>query len=141
MANWDTPENRRKYHQRYVAKHKEHVAKHNKEYQAKRRKDDPLLSTKNALMHQYGLTLEDKQRMYAEQDGKCAICKEPMSFSGQGCNVDHEHVDNFKTLSKENKKKYIRGLLCFKHNILLGCVDDNPEILKAAILYLEKYHV
>lgn len=57
------------------------------------------------------------------QDGKCAICKIQLLYP----EVDHDH----KTLA-------IRGILCGNCNRGLGMMQENPEILNAAIQYLAK---
>ncbi len=88
---------------------------------------------KAKLKYEYGLTLEEKDKMYVEQQGCCAICGIPESLITQGNNkrlgVDHCH--------RTNK---VRGLLCTNCNLALGMFSDDKEILKNAILYLDKYH-
>ena len=79
-----------------------------------------------------GLTVDDLLRMMEEQAGACAICgaEETLSRSGkvQSLAVDHSHETG-----------QVRGLLCAKCNLALGLMDDNPEILRAALEYLAKY--
>jgi hypothetical protein len=66
------------------------------------------------------------RQLYAElferQGGRCGICTESMNRPV----LDHNH----KTME-------VRGLLCQKCNIGLGQFKDNPQILKAALTYLE----
>lgn len=73
-------------------------------------------------LKRYGITAEDYDHMFAEQNGLCAICGRPDS---RALSVDHDH---------ETGK--VRGLLCSKCNFLLGYADDDPEILTRAIEYL-----
>ena len=71
------------------------------------------------------------QELYNEamqtQDGKCAICRKPVE--GRQLDADHEHTNPPKP----------RGLLCNKHNQMLGLAEDSIEILEATISYLKKY--
>jgi len=57
---------------------------------------DPLQSRRSNLMVKYGLTLEDYDRMFAEQDGKCFWCgtTEPGGKIGKYFHIDHDHVTN-----------------------------------------------
>jgi len=66
---------------------------------------------------------------------RCEICATETPPT-QGWFIDHDH-------SCCSQKKYcgkcVRGLLCRHCNSLLGFANDDPEILKAAIAYLERY--
>lgn len=75
----------------------------------------------------YGITPEDIERMLLEQDGKCAICKQPLK-PGKGTHLDHNHRTGTN-----------RGLLCFKCNYALGLLDENLQIVYNLITYIEKY--
>ena len=79
-------------------------------------------------MRKYKLSVTDVKKMYDEQLGNCKICDNPYDYISKhnGLYIDHCH--------KTNK---IRGLLCAKCNRLLGIWDDNIEILKSAVNYLE----
>lgn len=79
-----------------------------------------------------GVSIDERKRMYDEQDGKCAICHTPGLLYGQGNQkdtlpLDHNHVTG-----------EIRGLLCIKCNRGLGLFMDNPELLREAARYLER---
>lgn len=84
------------------------------------------------LMRKYGITLNDYERMYEAQDGKCLICEGTETRINTFTNepirmpVDHCH-----------KTGEIRGLLCSDCNTALGLFQDSPEILSKAIAYLE----
>lgn len=79
------------------------------------------------LKRQYGITIEDYNRMLKDQNGVCFICqKESKNFWGTQPAVDHCH-----------KTGKIRGLLCDKCNKGLGQFNDNPELLQKAIKYLK----
>lgn len=76
--------------------------------------------------HRYGITHEDYERLLNQQEGLCAICRQPELVWGQLA-VDHDHTTN-----------EVRGLLCHKCNPLLGYARDNIEILENAIKYLKE---
>ena len=60
-------------------------------------------------------------------NAKCKICKNKFERK-RFVFIDHNHITNA-----------VRGLLCPKCNMLLGICNDNIEILKSSILYLEEY--
>jgi hypothetical protein len=95
-------------------------------------------STKNTiarsarLVRTYGITEGEYRDLLAAQGGCCAICK---GTRRQNLDVDHDHKHE-----KENgeTRASVRGLLCKRCNrrLLPACLD-NPDILRAAIEYLE----
>ena len=80
----------------------------------------------------YGLTPEDFQRLWAAQNGRCAICLRRLT-SGRGCNIDHDHACCPGTTSCG---QCVRGLLCGLCNWGLGQFHDDPDLLEAARDYL-----
>lgn len=82
------------------------------------------------LLNKYGITLAQYNQMLKEQGGVCAICKQPeqMLYKGKPkrlC-VDHDH-----------KTGKVRGILCQRCNTTLGRYEDNPELMRNLITYLE----
>src|SRR5262245_33635531 len=77
------------------------------------------------LKANYGISLEDYQRMLERQGGVCAICKKK---SDETLCVDHCH-----------RTRKLRSLLCRKCNSGLGCFDDDPTLLRAAAAYVENW--
>lgn len=75
------------------------------------------------LKFYYGMDADDLHRLYAKQDGRCAICKHPEGE--KRLHVDHDHDTGL-----------VRGLLCGNCNALLGHARDSTEILRRAIYYL-----
>ena len=71
----------------------------------------------------YGLPRGGYQALLARQGGVCGICGE-QSF--RWLCIDHCHSSG-----------KVRGLLCNKCNVILGMCHDDPNILRAAIAYLE----
>lgn len=81
------------------------------------------------IHRQYGLTVEDVEKLLTEQGGKCAICqKEDIHLNGgYGPAVDHDH-----------KTGKFRGILCNGCNTGLGSFKDDPESLIRAAEYLRE---
>lgn len=95
-------------------------AKVAKSQEAKRR-----LNRKKHLKRQYGLSLEDFERLNRAQKGRCAICGEKVT--DRPLDVDHCHKTN-----------RVRGLLCHRCNLGLYTFKDDPYILRIAVAYLER---
>jgi hypothetical protein len=76
------------------------------------------------LKEKYGISTEDYDRMYAEQNGVCYICNK--EHLRRPLNVDHCH-----------KTGKIRKLLCDKCNMALGLIDDSIELLDKLKQYLK----
>lgn len=78
----------------------------------------------------YGITLEQYEAMFDEQQGLCALCDQPEVATYKGKQkwlaVDHCHETG-----------RVRGLLCFKCNTALGRVADTPEAAWKLLAYLE----
>lgn len=72
---------------------------------------------------QYGINLDDYGRMYAAQDGRCAICE--VAFDRLA--VDHDHVTG-----------RVRGLVCGPCNLVLGHIEKFHRMgaLARAVDYL-----
>jgi len=75
------------------------------------------------------LTIEDYDKLFAKCGGKCTICR--TSDPGMKCKsfcIDHDH-----------QTKRLRGLLCHNCNLTLGLLQDSPEIIESAIIYLIRH--
>lgn len=64
------------------------------------------------------------------QSGRCAICPKVLTGGRDTC-VDHDH-------DKAPGLPNVRGILCRKCNIGLGCFQDCSAILMTAVDYLRK---
>lgn len=81
------------------------------------------------LKREFHTNLEEYNRVLAYQKFACAICKKKFNKKGEPfiLSVDHSHVTGL-----------IRGLLCYVCNkFILGRFQDNVEILKSTVDYLE----
>jgi Recombination endonuclease VII len=78
---------------------------------------------KNKLKQKYGITPEEYDKMFTEQNGVCYLCGS--DHQRRPLNVDHCHSTG-----------RIRKLLCDKCNMALGLVNDSKELLLKMIGYL-----
>jgi Recombination endonuclease VII len=113
----------------YHAKYREARREEAKIYARKYNHTDKTRDRK--YQYQYGITLADYNRMLEEQNHVCAICLQGETMQTNGkvkrLSVDHDH-----------KTGAVRGLLCQRCNTTLGRYEDNPELMKNLISYLQK---
>lgn len=87
----------------------------------------------NYLLRKYGITIEDKEKRFKDQNGSCKTCKKPFEVLWgtkefpSDCHVDHDHVSG-----------RIRALLCVRCNTILGTPN---RILKELIRYKEEHQI
>ena len=86
-------------------------------------------------LDKYGLTLADWEALYNRHNGACWICGKAPS-TGR-LNIDHAHVKGWAKMPPQERKKYVRGLLCFVCNHRLLTRGVTIKRLQAAIEYLE----
>jgi len=100
---------------------------HNQAMRDYERKRGPEWRRKKTL-HRYGITPQDYDRMFREQEGKCKICEKiPQERHSRDRHlvVDHCHTT-----------QAVRGLLCHSCNRALGMFNDDPKVLDKAAAYL-----
>lgn len=112
---------------------KEEFPKEKKRKSQPRKKSDLSESSydkiiKSALRRYYGITLEEYNKMFEEQNGKCYICDKTPQEAGKRLCVDHNHTT-----------KEVRGLLCYRCNSGIGLLQDDKNIIKKAFEYLKKF--
>lgn len=88
-------------------------------------KNNPKLFRAGQYKTRYGITLDDYNKMFQEQNGCCAICGIHQSELKKKLHVDHSH-----------KSGKVRGLLCGKCNLALGLLNDDIVVLSTAVRYL-----
>ena len=78
------------------------------------------------LKRSFGMTIDQFGKLWENQQGRCVICQEDFSNeqSRKAC-VDHNHLTG-----------KIRGLLCWRCNLVLGHVDDAVWLLNRMKNYL-----
>lgn len=147
---------------RYVAEHPEHVARRAQNDKARYDANSitqiayarqwnlahpdrvALHARKSKMKSKYGITIEQYEEMVMLQNGCCANLKclhrpDPTAKNKRDrvLHIDHIHVDGFADLPPEEKRKYIRGLLCRPCNLAVGLMKDCPARLVGAVAYLE----
>lgn len=84
------------------------------------------------LVSKYGITVEDYDRMFCEQNGVCKICSKPETKTNKKTGkIEYLAVDHCHATGK------VRGLLCMSCNVTLGRVEDDIGILSKMIKYLQ----
>lgn len=107
----------------YRKKHKQYYKNYNKQWY-KKHKD---YARNYNLLRIYNITLQDKQRMFMQQNKVCTICGASISFKNS--HVDHNHLTG-----------EVRGLLCKRCNIGLGYFNvdlEGSNILQKAVRYID----
>ncbi len=86
-------------------------------------------SREQYLKRTHGITSDEYQKKLKSQNKRCAICGKLDTDNNWGVlTVDHNHRTN-----------QIRGLLCNRCNTSLGNCEENIQILKNMLTYLEEY--
>jgi hypothetical protein len=107
---------------KYLIKNREKIL----EKQRKYNKENPLKRKNAILKNVYGITLDDYNKMFEKQKGKCAICSKHQNELIRKLSVDHCH--------RTNK---VRGLLCKNCNVALGYYEKYDKELFEK--YLKNY--
>src|SRR5215469_258657 len=76
-------------------------------------------------LKKFGLAPEEYQQMLAAQNGRCAICEEPLSA---GWVIDHCHMT-----------MRIRGLVHAKCNTFIALGNEDPKRFEMAVAYLKRH--
>jgi hypothetical protein len=90
-------------------------------------------------LDKYGITLEEWQSLLDKQGGICPICHKVPS-TGRWV-IDHEHKKGWKNLEPNERKKYIRGILCWIDNNKILTRGVTIERLENAVRYLKEYEL
>jgi hypothetical protein len=75
----------------------------------------------------YGIEPDEYDRRFEQQGGVCKICLRPEPVARKGLSVDHCHLTG-----------QIRGLLCTKCNSGIGLLEDDPNLIRRALDYLNE---
>lgn len=97
----------------------------------------PLKAPSAITLKKYGLSLDEWMAHFVAQGSVCAACKR-YPQSGRLC-VDHEHVRGWKKMPAEERKVYVRGLLCWTCNHYYLARGMSPAIAGNVKEYLERY--
>ena len=83
---------------------------------------------KHSLNYLYKMSSDQYEKMNLAQGGLCAICRKQNRNGNRLC-VDHNHATG-----------KVRALLCSSCNLVIGHAKENPEILREAIRYVERWN-
>lgn len=138
-----TAEERKEYRRRYYQENKARLQELGKKYylqnsdrikaqskawkKAHKGQQNIRDANRNAgYSRRYGITLTDYNNMFVAQAGKCNICRTHQSELKKALRVDHCHQTG-----------KVRGLLCHNCNIGIGMLQDDPDIIKSALIYIK----
>jgi hypothetical protein len=85
------------------------------------------------LQTKYGLTPERYEEMLKKQNGVCAICSRPETYTDRSGGVGPLCVDHCHASGR------VRALLCRRCNMAIGQFTDDPAVLSGALSYLERH--
>lgn len=106
--------------------------RHSRRWKSKSAEEKRAVADRNFL-YKYGVSIIDFYKKLEEQDNRCSICRVELEKSVnkessiRACQ-DHDH-----------KTKNLRDILCNRCNLMLGYSNDDIEILKKAIAYLQRH--
>jgi hypothetical protein len=85
----------------------------------------------------YGIDLAEWRAILRRQGGVCAVCRR-VSEKGWMC-IDHEHAPGWKRMPPEQRRRYVRGILCYFCNFRYVGKCLTAEKARAVAAYLEAY--
>jgi hypothetical protein len=119
---------------RYYENHKKEEKKRNKKYYKTYYPKVQIDRRRNYRNRMHRVDESWVSAKLEEQKNCCAICFKPFEKTPH---IDHDH----RCLhSRGSCDKCRRGLLCEDCNLGLGRFEDNIEVMKNAIQYLERYN-
>lgn len=107
----------------YYLANKDKYLERDRRYRTDLKNKDRYRNTR--LKFNYGITLEDYNEMFEEQNGCCKICNKHQTEFKISLHVDHSHETGI-----------IRGLLCGPCNQALGMLKENPITIKNMLEYI-----
>ena len=74
-------------------------------------------------------------KAWEEQEGRCAICRREVSRE-----IESHHTDKAYADHKHVEPPKPRGILCVNCNLGIGNLQENINIMEAAIAYVKKHN-
>lgn len=103
-----------------------------KQYLKEHRTANPRLYKDKDLRKNFGITIEEYEEKWQQQNGVCAICSQPEKGTRNGkvrwLNVDHDHFTG-----------EVRGLLCTNCNVAVGMLYEKKDVINKVVDYLEEH--
>lgn len=87
-----------------------------------------------SLFNRYKITQEQYNELYNRQNGRCSICNKEETNKHQNGNIKKLSVDHNHITGK------IRGLLCWRCNLVLGKINEDIDISTKITEYLQKWN-
>lgn len=94
------------------------------------------MTPSKTTLKKYGLSVEEWQAILDRQGGVCPICQKVPS-TGRWV-TDHFHVIGWKKMLPEQRKKYVRGVLCWVCNNRVLTRGITIQKLENAARYLRE---
>ena len=114
----------------YYLKHKKEAKLRSKQRYWENRVEELKQARKKHLRKKYGITPEQYDVMFKQQNGVCAICGKPERVRKNTGVINRLSVDH------DHKTGKVRGLLCHSCNVRVG-VLDNVKFIEKAKIYLK----
>ncbi|MCL4418470.1 endonuclease VII domain-containing protein [Patescibacteria group bacterium] len=118
LKNWEQERTRGR---QYYQEKRDWILAKNRKYI----RENPDKRKNTMLKYEYGITLDDYNKMFNAQGGKCAICQRHQNELKKTLCVDHDH-----------KTGKVRELLCMTCNTDLASVENRLEEM---MKYLNKH--
>lgn len=96
-----------------------------------------VVITSAATLRRYGMTQNEWLGILTAQGNVCPICGR-FPQSGRFV-VDHEHVRGWKKMKAEDRRRYVRGIVCFLCNGKCLSKWTTRARAEAVVRYLKKY--
>lgn len=109
---------------------------HNKNWLEKSKKERTEVNKaayRYTLRKLYGVSEDQFNTLFEEQRGKCKICETPITNRFLDEYSAKTHLDHC------HRTGVVRGILCHMCNSGLGLFNDDPDILRKAADYVEKF--
>jgi len=89
-----------------------------------------------ATLRKYGLDVRTWDVIGERQHWTCPCGRKP----GTGkFNIDHEHVRQWKAMRPEDRRLYVRGLVCWTCNMFTLAKGATADRLRLLAAYLDRY--
>lgn len=89
-------------------------------------KNNPDTLWRYSLKFFYGITEDNYNKMFNDQNGCC-----------KGCGIHQSNLEKRLCVDHDHETMLVRGLLCQQCNTILGLAKDKQQILENLIEYLK----
>jgi hypothetical protein len=104
----------------YRLSHKDEMKEYRKRYWIENKNE----REQYRIQQKYGITLEQKEQMIIEQNGKCAACGDFLGKDPRSISVDHDHITG-----------KVRKIIHTKCNTALAFMDENVDKILKLVEY------